>query len=328
MRNKNDKILVTGAMGFIGSHLTETLVQLGYDVIAFDRYNSNNHWGFLENSKYKSDIEFILGDIRDYDSVSKVVNKCDVIMHLAALIGIPYSYISPSAYIKTNIEGTYNILEAAKIKNKNQILITSTSEIYGSAQYNPIDENHPVVGQSPYSASKISADQLSISYHRSFDLPIKIVRPFNTYGPRQSDRAIIPTIISQLLSVSDALDLGSLTPTRDFTYVSDTCNGFIEILGSEKFFGEVVNIGSNKEISIAQLLEKISKIMNVYKKPRTIKERVRPANSEVSRLICDNGKLVSSTPWKINVDFDEGLKKTIQWVKKNKSYFKSGIYNV
>ena len=207
-----NKILVTGATGFIGSHLTEYLVQKGLNVIAFDRYNSNNHWGWLEHSKYINDFQVILGDIRDYDSISKAMVDCDAVFHLAALIGIPYSYVSPLAYIRTNIEGTYNVLEASKNLNLEQILVTSTSETYGTAQYVPIDENHPLVGQSPYSASKIAADQLAISYFKSYELPVKIVRPFNTYGPRQSARAIIPTIISQLLNGEKEIKLGRLHP--------------------------------------------------------------------------------------------------------------------
>ena len=235
MRKKNTSnksILLTGATGFIGSHLTEVLIENGYNIIAFDRYNSNNHWGWLENTKYNKEFQVVLGDIRDYDSVSKAMRGCDAVFHLAALIGIPYSYNSPLAYIRTNIEGSYNVLEAAKNLNVSQILMTSTSETYGTAQYAPIDEKHPLVGQSPYSASKIAADQLAISYFRSFDLPVKIVRPFNTFGPRQSARAIIPTIISQILSGVKDIELGSLSPTRDLTYVSDTCHGFLDIYNS------------------------------------------------------------------------------------------------
>ena len=227
---KYDKVFVTGGCGFIGSHLCEFLLQKNYDVIAFDRYNSNNDWGWLENSKYKNDINVILGDIRDYDSVYKSMKGCDIIYHLAALIGIPYSYLSPLAYIKTNVEGTYNVLESAKNLNVSQVLVTSTSETYGSAQYVPIDEKHPLIGQSPYSASKIGSDHLAISYHKSFELPVKIIRPFNTYGPRQSARAIIPTIVSQIHSGITTIKLGNLSPTRDLTYVLDTCNGFIKYL--------------------------------------------------------------------------------------------------
>ena len=230
--NNKDTILVTGATGFIGSHLAELLVKKGFSVVAFDRYNSNNDWGWLEKSKYKKDINVILGDIRDYDSVSKAMVGCHSVFHLAALIGIPYSYVSPLAYLRTNVEGTYNVLESAKNLGLDQVLITSTSETYGTAQYIPINEEHPLIGQSPYSASKIAADQLAISYNKSFDMPIKIVRPFNTYGPRQSARAIIPTIISQILKGHSSLKLGSLKPTRDLTYVEDTCSGFYQIYKS------------------------------------------------------------------------------------------------
>ena len=257
-----DKVLITGATGFIGSHLVELSVKKGYKVIAFDRYNPNNDWGWLENSSYKKDFEVILGDIRDYDSVSNAMKSCKAVFHLAALIGIPYSYISPLAYIRTNIEGTYNVLEAAKLLNVEEILITSTSETYGSAQYTPIDEQHPLVGQSPYSATKISADQLTLSYFKSFKTPVKIVRPFNTYGPRQSSRAIIPTIVTQMLNNKKKIKLGSLYPTRDFTYVEDICKAYIEIYKSKKLFGEIVNVGTKSEISVKKLFEKIKKITN------------------------------------------------------------------
>ena len=261
----NEKIIITGATGFIGSHLTEMMVEQGYNVIAFDRYNSNNNWGWLENSKYKSDIQVILGDIRDYDSVSKAMQDCHAVFHLAALIGIPYSYISPLAYIRTNIEGTYNVLEAAKNLNIEQVLITSTSETYGTAQYVPIDEKHPLVGQSPYSASKIAADQLAISYFRSFDLPVKIVRPFNTFGPNQSTRAVIPTIITQIASGMGEIKLGDITPTRDFNYVEDTCRGLIALAESEATIGETFNIGSNFEISICDTFKIIKQYKNKCK---------------------------------------------------------------
>ena len=324
------KILVTGATGFIGSHLTEVLVEKGFNVVAFDRYNSNSHWGWLENSKYKNEIKVVLGDIRDYDSVSKVMQGCDVVFHLAALIGIPYSYISPLAYIRTNIEGTYNVLEAAKNLNIEQILVTSTSETYGTAQYVPIDENHPLVGQSPYSASKIAADQLAISYYKSFELPVKIVRPFNTYGPRQSARAIIPTIISQILNGKTEINLGSLSPTRDLTFVKDTCSGFEEIYKSETLFGEVTNIGVKTEISIGELAKLIANTMNIEVTIKSSAERIRPENSEVERLFCDNTKLLKHTSWKPNYTFKQGIGEVIEWMKKpeNLNYFKSDKYNV
>jgi len=326
----NKKIIITGATGFIGSYLTEMMVERGYNVIAFDRYNSNNNWGWLENSKYKSDIQVILGDIRDYDSVSKAMQDCQAVFHLAALIGIPYSYISPLAYIRTNIEGTYNVLEAAKNLNIDQILITSTSETYGTAQYVPIDEKHPLVGQSPYSASKIAADQLTISYYKSFELPVKIVRPFNTYGPKQSARAIIPTIISQILNGKSEIELGSLSPTRDLTFVKDTCAGFEEIYKSDSLFGEVTNIGVKTEISIGELAKLIANTMNIKLTIKSSEERIRPKSSEVERLFCDNTKLLKHTSWKPKYSLEQGIGEVVEWMKKpeNLNYFKSDKYNV
>ena len=321
-------ILITGAAGFIGSTLAEFCVELGYNVRAFDRYNNNNNWGFLEKSKYKNDLEMILGDIRDYDSVSKATKKCDTIIHLAALISIPYSYVSPLAYIRTNVEGTYNVLESAKNNNVNQILITSTSETYGTAQYTPINENHPLVAQSPYASSKIAADQLSLSYFSSFNLPIKIVRPFNTYGPRQSSRAIIPSIINQCLSKNKKIKIGNLEPTRDFTYVQDTCTAFVEILKNKSFFGQIVNVGNNNEISIEEILNKIIKILKVDKKIEIENYRQRPKKSEVYQLVCDNNKLLSSTNWKPKTNIDQGLIKTIKWFKEINDTSKSNVYNI
>jgi len=323
-----DKIFVSGAGGFIGSHLTEFLVKQGYPVVAFDRYNSDNNWGWLENSHYKNDFDFISGDIRDYDSVSKAMLGCNSVFHLAALIGIPYSYISPLAYIRTNVEGTYNVLESAKNLDLDNILITSTSETYGTAQYTPIDENHPLVGQSPYSASKIAADQLAISFFKSFEQPIKIVRPFNTYGPRQSARAIIPTIIAQCTSDRGEVRLGNLEPTRDLTFVNDTCEGFIEIFSSDNFYGEVTNIGMNSEISIGDLAHNIMKIMGVDFPIITDKKRIRPRNSEVERLVCDNNKLVNGSSWKPQLDLKMGLLETINWFQENSQLYKSEIYNI
>ncbi len=323
-------VLITGATGFIGSHLAENMVQKGFDVVAFDRYNSNNNWGWLEDSDYKNDMEFVLGDVRDYDSVSKAMQGCSAVFHLAALIGIPYSYISPLAYIRTNMEGTYNVLEAAKNLNIEQVLITSTSETYGTAQYVPIDENHPLVGQSPYSASKIAADQLAISYYKSFELPVKIVRPFNTYGPRQSARAIIPTIISQLLNGKTEIALGNLSPTRDLTFVKDTCAGFEEICKSDSLFGEVTNIGMKAEISIGDLAKLIADLMNVDLTIKSTDERIRPKNSEVERLFCENAKLLKHTSWKPKYTLEEGVGEVVEWMKKpeNLNYFKFDKYNV
>lgn len=304
------KILVTGAGGFIGSHLTELLVKQGYDVKAFVRYNSKNNWGWLESSFAKNDIEVISGDIRDFDSVSNALRDCEAVFHLAALIGIPYSYISPKAYIETNITGTYNILQASKELQLKQVLVTSTSETYGTAQYVPIDEKHPMVGQSPYSATKIAADQLAVSFYRSFNTPVKIVRPFNTYGPRQSARAIIPTVISQILSGKEKLSLGNLTPTRDLTFVKDTCKGFFEIFKSEKLFGEVTNIGMSQEISVGDLVNKISALISFKANIEEDTLRVRPENSEVERLFCDNNKLISNTDWTPDYDLNKGITET------------------
>jgi NAD dependent epimerase/dehydratase len=324
----NKKILVTGACGFIGSHLTELLVETGFDVVAFDRYNSNNDWGWLENSSVRNDIEVILGDIRDFDSVSKALDGCQVVFHLAALIGIPYSYISPMAYIRTNIEGTYNVLEGSKNQNIEQVLITSTSETYGTAQYTPIDEEHPLVGQSPYSASKIGADQLGVSYYRSFDLPVKIVRPFNVYGPRQSSRAIIPTIISQIIGGVRELRLGNLSPTRDLTFVKDTALGFLEISKADNLYGEYTNIGMKQEISIGDLSQKIAKVMGVEVKITQDDQRIRPGKSEVDQLLCSNDKLLANTNWKPKYDLKDGLGETISWMKKNNHFFKHESYVV
>ena len=322
------KLLITGAGGFIGSHLTELLVKEGHDVKAFVRYNSKNNWGWLESSSIKNEIEVISGDIRDYDSVYNALRGCDAVFHLAALIGIPYSYISPKAYIETNITGTYNILQASKELDLKQVLVTSTSETYGTAQYVPIDEKHPMVGQSPYSATKIAADQLAISYYRSFNLPVKIVRPFNTYGPRQSARAIIPTVISQLLSGKEELSLGNLSPTRDLTFVKDTCKGFLEIFNSDKLFGEVTNIGMGKEISVSDLIIKITSLLSVKVSIDEDTKRVRPGNSEVERLLCNNHKLITNTNWKPDFDLENGIRETIDWLKNHMDLYKPDIYNV
>lgn len=319
------KIFISGATGFIGSHLAELCVQKGYSVIAFDRYNSNNNHGWLENSKFKKDMKIILGDIRDYDSVFKSMKGCDTVFHLAALIGIPYSYNSPLAYLKTNVEGTYNVLESGKNQGIDQLVITSTSEVYGSAQFTPINEKHPLVGQSPYSASKIAADQLALSYHKSFKMPVKILRPFNTYGPRQSLRAVIPTIISQCLKENN-INLGNIHPSRDFLYVEDTCKGFLEIAKSKKLLGEVANIGSGKEITIKNLTKLIMKISDTKKKINHEKKRTRPKNSEVNRLICDNKKIIKCSKWKPKVRLEEGIKRTLDWLKNSPSLKKSHQY--
>jgi NAD dependent epimerase/dehydratase len=322
------KVLITGAGGFIGSHLVEECLKRNLEVAAFVRYNSGNTWGWLDDSAIKNEIEIIRGDIRDFDSVNRAVRGFDTIFHLAALIGIPYSYHSPLAYIKTNIEGTYNILEAARINNVSNINITSTSETYGSAQFIPISEDHPMVGQSPYAATKIAADQLAISYFRSFGLPVKIVRPFNTYGPRQSARAIIPTVISQILSGKRNLNLGNLNPTRDLNYVKDTVNGFLAIASTEEFNGEIVNIGSGLEISMKDMVFLIARLLNVDVTISKDEIRTRPSNSEVERLCCDNSKITRIAKWDTKYDLSTGLLETIKWIEDNLGKYKTNIYNV
>tara|TARA_B100000787_G_C16164679_1_gene283223 strand:- start:335 stop:1312 length:978 start_codon:yes stop_codon:yes gene_type:complete len=316
------KIFITGATGFIGSHLCEMSVKKGYKVVGFDRYNSNNSYGWLKKSKYLKKIDLILGDIRDYDSVYKSMQGCDKVFHLAALIGIPYSYVSPLAYIKTNIEGTYNILESAKNLKLKNIIVTSTSEVYGSAKYLPIDEEHPLNAQSPYAASKISADQLSLSYYKSFNLPVKIIRPFNTFGPRQSSRAVIPRIIIQCLNIKNKkLILGSLKPTRDFNFVEDTCEAYFDILKNKKMIGKTINVGSNTNISIENIAKKIMHLTG--RKLTFIKNKkiIRPKLSEVDNLQCDNKKIKNLTNWKPRTKLDNGLKKTIKWIKDNYSEY-------
>jgi len=321
-------ILITGAGGFIASHLVEELVQKKHEVRAFVRYNSRNLWGWLEDSPCRDSVEIISGDIRDYDLVKSAVEGCDTVFHLAALIGIPYSYVSPLAYVRTNVEGTYNILQSARECDVQRVVHTSTSEIYGTAQYVPIDEAHPVSPQSPYAASKASADFLALSYHRSFGLPVTVVRPFNTYGPRQSARAIIPTVISQILDGKETLSLGNLTPTRDLTFVSDTVSGFLAAAASPQTVGETVNLGTGSEISIGDLVLKIARIMGREVKITSDEQRVRPAKSEVERLLSNPGKMHDLAGWKADVSLDEGLARTVEWMKERRSLYKSGIYNV
>ncbi len=322
------KILITGAAGFIGSHLTELCVARGLKVKAFIHYNSTNCWGWLEEIPVKNRIEVVAGDVRDYDSVYAAMKGCDSVLHLAALIGIPYSYISPLAYIRTNMEGTYNVLQAARELHLKTVVITSTSETYGTAKYVPINEKHPLVGQSPYSATKIAADQLAISFYRSFGLPVKIARPFNTYGPRQSARAIIPTIISQLLYGKNELRLGNLHPTRDLTFVKDTANGILAVAQQKGLHGEVINIGSGSEEAVGELALRIAGLLK--KKIRIVKEsqRLRPAQSEVERLVCDNTRLKGLTGWQPLVDLNSGLRATIDFIKEYSHLYKPGIYHV
>jgi len=321
------KVLVTGSEGFIGSHLVEQLVEEGCIVRAFVFYNFKNDWGWLEDLKCLENVEVFVGDVRDFQSVYESMKDIDIVFHLAALIGIPYSYKSPLSYIHTNIIGTYNVLESAKMHNTKRVIITSTSETYGSAQYIPMDEKHPVVGQSPYSATKIAADQLAISYFKSFNLPVIIARPFNAYGPRQSARAVIPTIISTLLKDKE-LKLGNLYPTRDFNFVEDTASGMIFLAKCEKnIFGEIINIGSNNEISIGEL---VNLIANILGKQFTISEddsRIRKKESEVNRLRCNNNKL-KSLGWESKVELKEGLMKTIEYIKQNLHHYKDEVYNL
>ncbi|NPV27615.1 MAG: SDR family NAD(P)-dependent oxidoreductase [Firmicutes bacterium] len=321
-------VLVTGAAGFIGSHLVEELARQGYKIKAFVRYNSRNQWGWLETLPCLKEIEVCTGDIRDYDSVRNAVCGVDIIFHLAALIGIPYSYVSPLAYIKTNVEGTYNILQAAREEGVKRVVHTSTSEVYGTARYVPIDEEHPLQAQSPYAASKIAADQLALSYHRSFGLPVVVVRPFNTFGPRQSARAVIPTIITQVLAGNRTIRLGNLNPTRDFNYVRDTVAGIVAVGLSEKAVGQVVNIGSGREISIKDLVEQIENIVGREISIEQEDERIRPVDSEVGRLVCDNRRAYELAGWSLRYTLDEGLQETIEWFEENLHFYKPGIYNM
>ena len=324
------KVLVTGADGFIGSHLIEMLVNRGYKVKALAQYNSFNNWGWLESVNCKNKIEIISGDIRDLNFCKTISKDIDMIFHLAALIAIPYSYIAPDSYVETNIKGTLNICQAAKENQVSRLIHTSTSEVYGTAKYVPIDENHPLQPQSPYSASKISADAMAMSFYNSFDLPLSIVRPFNTYGPRQSARAVIPTIITQIASGKKEIRLGDTSPTRDFNYVEDCCRGFIMIAESDKTIGETINIGSNSEISISDTLKLIKELMLSDVTFINDEQRNRPKNSEVFRLWCDNKKIKNLVGYKPQVSFRDGLKKTIEWITRpeNLKMYKSEIYNV
>jgi len=324
------KVLVTGSEGFIGSHLTERLVELGADVRAFVKYNSNNSWGWIDtfHSNIKDNIDIFIGDVQDENCVRKAVEGCDIVFHLAALIAIPYSYYAPSSYIDTNIRGTLNVLQACRDKGVQKIIHTSTSEVYGTAQYVPIDESHPLQGQSPYSASKIGADMIAESFFRSFELPVATIRPFNTYGPRQSARAVIPTIISQILSGKKEIRLGALTPTRDFNYVKDTVEGFVKIAESDKTIGTVTNIGTSKEISIGDLARKIIALIGQDVKLISDDERIRPEKSEVNRLCADNAKALQITEWKPRYSLEEGLLETITWIRESIQYYKPDIYNI
>lgn len=324
------RVLVTGADGFIGSHLVERLMENGYEVKAFTYYNSFNTWGWLDTfSKEKlKHIEIFTGDIRDPNGVREAMKDVEGVFHLAALIAIPFSYHSPDSYVDTNIKGTLNVLQAARQFEVERVLVTSTSEVYGTARYVPIDEKHPYQGQSPYSATKIGADRLAESFYRSFDLPVTIVRPFNTYGPRQSARAVIPTIITQLLSGANEIKLGSLTPTRDFNYVKDTVNGFVKIAESDKTIGEEINIATMKEISIGELAEEIIRQINPEAEIICDEQRLRPNKSEVNRLLGDNNKIKRLTDWEPQYTLADGLAETIEWIKDNMDRYKTDIYNV
>lgn len=324
------KVLVTGADGFIGSHLVETLLENQYSVRAFVYYNSFNTWGWLDTlaPEKLSQIEIFTGDIRDPNGVREAMKGVDAVFHLAALIAIPFSYHSPDSYVDTNIKGTLNILQAARDHEIERVLITSTSEVYGTAQYVPIDERHPFQGQSPYSATKIGADRMAESFYRSFNLPVTIVRPFNTFGPRQSARAVIPTIITQLLSGQQEIKLGSLTPTRDFNYVKDTANGFVKIAESDKTIGEEINIATQKEISIEALANEIIQQINPAAKIICDEVRLRPEKSEVNRLLGSNEKIQRLTDWQPKYTFEEGIAETIAWLKNNLTQYKTNIYNI
>ena len=324
------KVLVTGADGFIGSHLTEMLLEKGYDVRAFAYYNSFNNWGWLDTlpKEKLSQIDVFCGDIRDPYGVRKAMDGVDMVFHLAALIAIPFSYHSPDSYVDTNIKGTLNVLNAARDLGTKKIMVTSPSEVYGTAKYVPIDENHPFQGQSPYSATKIGADRIAESFYRSFDLPVAIVRPFNTYGPRQSARAVIPTIITQLLAGKKEIKLGSTTPTRDFNYVKDTAAGFIAIAESDKTIGQEINIATQQEISIGQLASELIAQINPEAKIVCDEDRLRPKNSEVERLLGSNKKIMELTDWKPKYTFKEGIASTIEFLKNNMDKYKTDIYNL
>ena len=326
---KGKKIVVTGADGFIGSHLTEKLIELGADVTALVQYNSFNSWGYIDefSEDKKSAIKVVSGNVRDYDSMRRLIKGAEVVFHLASLIAIPYSYDSPMAYVKTNVEGTTNVLEACREWGVEKIIHTSTSETYGTALYVPIDEKHPMQGQSPYSASKIAADMMAESFYRSFNLPVATIRPFNTYGPRQSARAVIPTIISQVIAGKEEIKLGALSPLRDFNYVKDTAEAFIKIAESDKTIGQVINVASNSEISIGDLANKIFQISGRDIKIICDEERIRPEKSEVNRLFGDNKKILELTDWKPNYSLDKGLEETYRWIEKNMDRFKVDIYN-
>ena len=328
------RVLVTGADGFIGSHLTEMLVNKGFKVRALSQYNSFNYWGWLEDVECRDQIEIVCGDVRDPNFCREITKNIDIVYHLAALIAIPYSYVAPDSYVSTNVVGTLNICQAARDNGCQRVIHTSTSEVYGTAQYVPIDEKHPLQAQSPYSASKIGADAMAMSFYNAFKLPLTIARPFNTYGPRQSARAVIPTVITQLASGGGSIRLGSVHPTRDFSFVNDTVNGFVSAIGIERSFGEVVNLGSGFEVSIETTVQMIEEIMGVTTDVQTHEERVRPPLSEVDRLWADTSKAKELLEWQPVygglAGFRRGLEETITWFRepKNLARYKSDVYNV
>jgi len=322
------KVLVTGAGGFIGSHLCEMLVARGHEVRALVRYNGRGSQGWLDTCPARAQLEVVAGDIRDFDSVSRAVAGCSEVYHLAALIGIPYSYESPLAYVRTNVEGTYNVLEAARRNELSRVLVTSTSETYGTALYTPIDEAHPLQPQSPYSATKIGADQLALSYHLSFGLPVVVARPFNTYGPRQSARAIIPSLATQLLSRRPQIDVGSLDPVRDLTFVEDTASAMITIASTDAFLGRAVNVGTGEAVSIREIYERLVQITGHQAELRQDPARIRPQNSEVMRLISNNGLLRGATAWKNETNLEAGLIKTVAWLRSHLELYRPERYTV
>jgi len=326
------KVIVTGADGFIGSHLVEALVEEGHEVRAFVFYNSFNHWGWLDSlpEKTKKKLDVFAGDVRDPNGVRTAMEGCDSVFHLAALIGIPFSYHSPDSYVDTNIKGTLNVLQAARVLETERVFVTSTSEVYGTARSVPITEEHPFQGQSPYSASKIGADRIAESFYRSFELPVTVVRPFNTYGPRQSARAVIPTIITQLKSGFEEIKIGDLAPTRDFVYVKDTVSGFLEIARSGETVGEEINIATGSEVSIGGLAEILMEMINPGARIVQEEERFRPEKSEVRRLLGSNAKLKNLTSWKQKYSIEDGLAETVEWFSdpNNLKSFKPGRYNV